>query len=307
MKRTDSILVNRKIFILFAVCLAFLTGCKTAPVVTENKVHASLLLDDEAAMYIHVPSKGNDAFLKQFVLGFNLGINEKDAELLIGKIDDVYASFGSKMDKKRFQIACESKIPSQAGSLLKKNGFTEKSLEAKRLNISGLYKYYEGKNLSIAFPASYLTAISTSVTPMLEEFTVQKVLNGIVKTEEPYREDWIESDLYKWITNDDSKIRFYLVRPQSFLTNLLGLDVSSKTFKLNYAKGSFEKLDDKQYELSLELEFQDERFVKPAVALLSLSFGLTDYSISQDENNKKHVVLSGVKINGQQLIKMFGK
>ena len=59
-----------------------------------------------------------------------------------------------------------------------------------------------------------------------------------------------------------------------------------------------------KYELTLELDFQDKKYVKPAVSLLILALGLTDSELRL--TSPTHVILSGVHLNVSQLINMLG-
>ena len=171
--------------------------------------------------------------------------------------------------------------------------------------------------MQIALPSESQMVFSQNVKPLLDMYNCEKQflnggfsLNGDSEEDNDcdnssiYRNDWKSSDLYGWISSDVPSIHFYIVRPQAFLTNLIGTDISNKVFKLVYAKGNFSKLPNSKYELTLELDFQDKKYVKPAVSLLILALGLTDSELRL--TSPTHVILSGVHLNVSQLINMLG-
>lgn len=304
LKKNSKLNFVLKVFMIFLLSFVFF-GCKSKSV-ESIPVYTFDSLDDEAAMYIHIPPKENAELLVKFILKFYKGISQDDAELIVSKLDDMYASFGSRKNKKRIQIALEGKIPSIVKTMLKKQGFEKKSYNAKSLADSKttMYEYFDSKDMDIAFPSSNQVLISQNVESFIDMFNMEKeVANSQVKLEQPFRSDWKECDLYKWISEQVPSIHFYIVRPQAFLTNLIGTDISSELFKLVYAKGNFSKMPNSNYELTLELEFQNERYIKPAISILRLALGLTDSKVVQ--TSKTHVIVSNVHINSNQLINMF--
>lgn len=318
MKRNKINLFLKKAALILGISFISFTGCKTAPVneLSLNPVKTIDILDDEGAMYIHIPAEENKELLEILVSGFLKGISQSDAKLLVSKVDNVFVSFGSRKDKKRVQMALDGNIPGAAGSLLKNNGYEEKSYSAKSLYEPSVefytaYKYYSSADLQIAMPSSKQVVISKNVEPMLDVYNCERdaeneICGGgqVIDFEEPYRNDWKTCDLYQWIDEDVPSIHFYIVRPQAFLSNLIGSDVSSRVFKLVYAKGNFSKLPNSKYELTLDLEFQDKKYVKPAVSLLILTMGLTDSDIKTV--SPTHVQLTGVHMNTKQLTNMLG-
>ena len=297
----------KKIALISAGCLlavSMMTACKTAPQTAFETPDAFDVLDDEGAMYISIPAKENSDLLEQFISSMKLGVSENDAKTIVSKIDRVYASFGSVKDKKRVQISAEVNVPGAAAGLLKKNGYEEKTVKCDSVYGSDfIYKYYSGA-IEMAFPSSKNVLISKDVVPMIQNYAFEELIaNERIEFSSAYKLDWKQSDLYQWVSEDTETIHFYIVRPQAFLSNLLGSAISTKTFKLNYAKGQFAKLPNSKYELTLELNFQDPRFIKPAISLLGLALGLTDSEAKQIDANT--VKLSGVHVSTKQLIDMF--
>lgn len=296
----------KKIALFSAGCLlavSMMTACKTVPQTSVKTPYAFDVLDDEAAMYISIPAKENSDLLEQFITSMKLGVSDSDAKMLVSKLDRVYASFGSVKDKKRVQISAEANVPGAAG-LLKKNGYEEKTVKCDSVYGNDYaYKYYSGA-IEMAFPSSKNVLISKDVTPMVKNYAFEElIVNDRVDFSDEYKVDWKDCDLYKWVSEDTETIHFYIVRPQAFLSNLLGSAMSTKTFKLNFAKGQFEKLPNGKYGLTLELNFQEPKFIKPAISLLGLALGLTDSEAKQIDANT--VKLSGVHVSTKQLIDMF--
>lgn len=301
--------------LIFLFTLIILIGCKTSSVQQEKKLVAPInLLDDEASMYIHIPIKNNKELCQNILLSYANTISEQDANMILSKIDDIYVSFGSRNDKRRFQISGKANIPSIVNSALKKNGFKKdtyivKSLAEQELSALKSYDYFFNDNIQISFPNSNILCLSKNVKPMLDLYSLEydfinKPLDNALEFEEVYRSDWKQTDLYKWIAEDVPDIHFYIVRPQAFLSNLLGADFSTRLFRLVYSKGSFTKLDNSKYELTLDLEFQDARYVRPAISALILSLGLTDSEIKII--SPTHVQLTNVHLNVKQLANMLG-
>lgn len=316
LKRNKINLFLKKIALICGICFIAFTGCKTVPQVQTalNPVNTIDILDDEGAMYIHIPSEENRELLEILVSGFLKGISSNDAKLLVSKVDNVYVSFGSRKDKKRVQLALDGNIPGVTGSLLKNNGFEEVPYKAQSLFEPSVdafisYKYYKSSELQISMPSTNQVIISRNVEPMIDQYNCERdAVNEIggmtIVFEEPYRDDWKSTDLYQWISEDVSSIHFYIVRPQAFLSNLIGSDVSSRIFKLVFAKGNFSKLPNDKYELTLDLEFQNEKYVKPAISMLILTLGLTDSEIKRI--SPTHIQLTGVHMNTKQLTNMLG-
>lgn len=316
LKRNKNILFLKKIALICGISFMFMTGCKTIPQVTQkplNPVYTFDILDDEGAMYIHIPASENRDLLEVIVSGFFKGLSDSDAKMLVSKVDNVFASFGSRKDKRRIQLAVDGNIPSMLPSALKSNGYSETKYVAKSLyegNPDSLSTYYifESPEMQVGVASPTQIAISKNVKGMLDSYNCERdainEIGGQVILETRYLDDWKSTDLYKWISEDVPSIHFYIVRPQAFLSNLIGSDMSSKVFKLVYAKGNFSKLSNAKYELTLDLEFQNSKYVKPAVSILILTMGLTDSDVKTI--SPTHVQLSGVHLNTKQLVDMLG-
>lgn len=286
------------------VAVSMMTACKTVPQTSFKTPDAFDVLDDEGAMYISIPAKENSDLLEHFITSMKLGVSDSDAKMLVSKLDRVYASFGSVKDKKRVQISAEANVPGAAAGLLKKNGYEEKIVKCDSVYGNDYaYKYYSGA-IEMAFSSSKNVLISKDVVPMIRNYAFEElIVNDCLDFCQEYKADWKDSDLYKWVSEDTETIHFYIVRPQAFLSNLLGSAMSTRTFKLNFAKGQFEKLPNGKYGLTLELNFQEPKYIKPAISLLSLALGLTDSEAKQIDANT--VKLSGVHVSTKQLIDMF--
>lgn len=305
LKRNNKIKTLKTLFISCGIIFAALTGCKTVPQGSRLPVSTFDTLDDQAAMYIRIPADENRELIEKVIVSFYKGMSESDAKILSSRLNTVYASFGSPKDKKRIQLACDGDIPSGMVSLIKKNGFSENTYSAASLaDMSTGYRYYEGNGIQFSFPSSTQVLVSQNVKPMLDLYNKEDEALNNVDFDSDFRGDWKATDLYQWISKPVPSIHFYIVRPQAFLTNLIGTDVSSKVFKLVYAQGNFTKLPNQKYELTLDLEFIDSRFVKPATSMLILALGLTDSEIKTI--SPTHIQLTGVHLSSKQLVKMLG-
>ena len=112
----------------------------------------------------------------------------------------------------------------------------------------------------------------------------------------------LEPELYNYLYEADSEIRFFANKPQSFLTILTGTNLDLKLINVS---GSFicDTKHNDQYLLNLHFNFKNEKFLKAGKVLLTLAFGLTD-SQSYIEGEDQ-LFINGIKIKKEQLYKLL--
>lgn len=329
MKKSGELkLKNKCIKFITTIAVVVLTfvffSCKSLPANNLVPVKTFDMLDDEGALYMHIPAKTNQNFLDVLFTKATKNVDSTSIGMFVSRMGNMYLSIGSKTNKKRYQAAIDMtmSVSSILSDSFKQQGIKkltyvpESKLADSDAKFLG-YQYYAIDNFQIALPSYNQIVFAQDVKPMLNmfDFEQKEVIDLLEDVKEAdikqinssfennSRKDWKSSDLYKWISEDTQDIRFYIVRPQSFLANLLGTNVSVNTFKLKYAKGSFAKLPNSKYELTLELEFLESRFIKPATSILMLALGLTDSEISL--TSPSTILLKGVHLSVDQVADMF--
>jgi hypothetical protein len=108
--------------------------------------------------------------------------------------------------------------------------------------------------------------------------------------------------LYSWLEGAENEIRFYAVKPQSFLTILTGSNLDLKLFDVQGAFFTDENFPS-QYVLDITFNFKNSKYLKAGKTLLTLAFGLTDsQSITINDNSLE---IKGIKISKEQLYKLL--
>lgn len=298
-KHTKWLSVMSAAFILIAAGIA--VACKSAPFVSE--VEPLDLLDSRSAFYIRIP-KDVDSDLVSRMIQNNLdGLSENDAKKISGRIDTVYLGLKKSRKSVDFQISALCSFPKLAVSsaFSKKNGWTSDKLALEGSDKKDVsYTVYKKSGIFAAFPSEYIALAGNSVPSMVERYH-----NISQKIE--YEDDFLlDENIRDWLSYEngihDGQIRFYASMPQSFLTTLIGANLN---FKLIYVKGFLENdpKDENQYITELEFEFRDYRVVPAAHAMLDVAFGLTGSDIQKTSDT--HLVVSGIKINKNQLYKIL--
>lgn len=287
------------LFILVFSIVLF--ACKTVPV--GKYVDPLDLIDSNSSFYLRIPKDVDPALISRMLQNNLKGLSEKDADKITERIDVVY--LGLKKSKKSvdFQISSLCNFPKIAVSsaFSKKNGWTSDKLileDSNKKNVT--YTIYENSGILASFPSENIALIGGSVPEKVEKF------NNLFYSIESEDNFSIQDDMKNWLSLDEiatkDQVRFYASRPQSFLTTLTGANLN---FKLVYVKGFLKNdpKDENQYFTQLEFEFRDPRVVGAAKAMLEVAFGLTDSNIEMTSNT--HLVVSGIKINKNQLYKIL--
>lgn len=296
MKRTNFFLIP-----IFLLVISF-TGCKSLP--TEKvEVNVFDILDKDSSLYLRIPVANHKKLTSEIISSAVKNCSLDNSALITSNIDTIYAGFSTSTNRKRVQIASSVRLPAITNTMLTKAGwksFVPKADELSVITAKGYKSPDESANL-VLFPLSQAACFSDDTSTLVENY-LTAVKNASLSLNSD--DQWHNSSLYSWITEETPNVRFYLVRPQNFLSILLGTELSSRVFKLLYTRGEFEVLEDNSYNLTLELEFLDSRLVKPAVAFIEVSLGLTDAVVSME--SATHVKVSNIHLQLKQFLQMLG-
>ncbi len=286
-------------FILIAT--GIFVACKSTPFVSE--VNPLDLLDSRSAFYIRIPKDVDSILISRMIQNNFEGLSEKDAQKISERIDTVYLGLRKSKKSVDFQISSLCSVPKIAVSsaFSKKNGWTSDKLileGSDKKNVS--YTVYKNSEILAAFPTESIALVGNNVPSMVERYH-----NISQKIE--FKDDFLlDEDIRDWLSYEngmcDGQIRFYASKPQSFLTTLIGANLN---FKLIYVKGLLENdpKNENQYITELEFEFRDSRVVAAAHAMLEVAFGLTGSNVQKTSDT--HLIVSGIRINKNQLYKIL--
>ena len=284
------------IFSLF-LCIC---GCKTTP--QDTKVNPLELLDNKSQFYFRIPTSVDPVLVEKMLKSNVASLTDNDAKLIVSRLNTIYVGYTRRKKSAEYQISTECNFPKAAVSKVfsKKNGFHTESLSLKSNSGLTSYDIYSNNNLDISFPTQSIACLGRSIQDMITEYN--RIENQYPQENFPS----ISAEMFEYLNynsqEDDAKVVFWATNPYSFLTLLTGAQLN---LALSYVRGSFicdPKLD-KQYIMSFEFEFKDERVVRAAKSALMLAFGLADSTVTM--TSPTNISISGIKISKEQIYKIF--
>jgi len=294
LKKTDAILVQILCMGILAVCFI---SCKSVP--QANPVNPLDILDAGSSFYLKIPEKTDPVLVSRILQSGIVGISPENADKITERIDIVYAGLERKLNQTAVQAVVSGIVPRIAVSrAFKKNSGWEFSSVYEKNTAGKLveYVYYTEKSsgMQAAFPSDNIACFGYAVPSMIDSYH-NHAFNGDLSNR-------IQSSVYEWLSEGRDQIRFYAVKPQSFLTVLTGTNLN---LRLAYVKGYMitDQNYTDQYIMTIEFEFNNERMIKAGESMLSLAFGLTN---SQTQlTSPTHLIVSNIKINKKQLYGLF--
>lgn len=282
----------KKLKYLFYIILIFiLAGCKTSPIGTT--VNSLDLLDDKSAFYLSVPTHVDEVLVKEVLKRYMPDVSDKDLDKICSRIYKVYLGINNSKFKTEIQASADTNIPISflPRILSKKNGWTTR--EPVVSNLQGEYKIFNLDNLDLCFPSSNLAFFGREIDEMVSKYDEIFFSSQV---ENPYNSP-LDDEIYTFLNNNSDEIRFYAIKPQSFLNNLTG---TSLNLKLINVQGSFkpDNNSDLHYLLNLNFNFKSEKYLKAGRALLMLAFGLTNSQVYVQDT---HLVLENIQISREQI------
>lgn len=284
-------LINRLFFIF---CLILSTGflaCKSAP--ETFPVEAMDLLDLESEFYISIPNQADPDLIKYFLKKNINNLNEESINLLSERINTIYCGILHEKKSYKIQAAINESIPANfASRKIKKI----KDINKIQYEIdSNIYDSYNYNGLELSLPGNNLALAGRNINEMLQRYdSIHST--GFGQTV------WEDEEIYEFLKSPVNEIRFYSNKADYFLSILIGhqLNLHLKSFK-----GEF-KIDPNyksQYIVDIDLEFQNEKFLRASRSLLALTFGLTGSDIEIIDSNK--LSISNIQLKKELLYKLL--
>lgn len=288
-----------KCFTSFILLSLMVTACKTVP--TGTKVEPLDLLDNNSAFYISVPAQTDPELIQKVLMTKVKGLSPKDAAQISKNVKNIYCGMNKSKNSTEYQISVDADIPL---NLIPK-AFNERNgwqiTKFKPENAVNEYKIYSSPELDLSFPSDKVALIGRDVKDMVLKYeNISSTPADLTLAEENFSD--LDFDMYDWLKNTGNEIHFYANKPQSFLSMLTGAQLDLKLF---YVKGAFFIDPDypDQYILTLNFLFKNEKYRKAGKTVLAIAFGLTDPKsivVNSDE-----VIITGIKLQKQQLYKLF--
>lgn len=278
-----------------------LSGCKSAGNLNVPVIEAFDVLEQDSLMYMKIPVQAHKEFSRAFVASAVPQANDTIVNGIVNNIDTLYMGLATNTDKKRMQISASSSITASNLNLLSKNaGWSKGSVKTDAVTV---YPVYSERQLELSQVCKDIIVLSNrEVKPLIytydSEFKTALEGNTI-------NEDWKASDIHEFVTDTvNDNIRFYMVKPLSLLTNLLGTSLSTTIFQLNFVRGEVEKLPNTKYAVTLELDFKQPNLVTRAAGFVTLALGLTNSQIVMETPTLMKI--TNIEVSMKQLESMLG-
>lgn len=274
------------------------------------KVNAFDTLEQDSNVYLRIPVKVHSELtnnLLKAVIGSD--VSEKYIKNIADSIDMIYLGVGSPQDKGRLQIACDGTISSATKMAL--SSMENWKREIKNVNTVGMYTVYTESNskLQLCVPGSNLICLSKDLTPQLTRYDKEASSQGIASIltgsgENQNASEWKSSEVYQFVGDaKTNNVRIYMDTPIAFVTNLLGVSLSTSIFQLNFLEADVRLLPSGKYSIDLDMEFKKDGLVAKAAAFLNVALLLTDSKASVTDDS--HLTVSGIQVSIAQLQKML--
>lgn len=287
---------NSFIKLIFTLCLTllFITGCQTVPV--SNPVNPLDLLDKESSFYIAVPSKADPELITKLIENNIEGMSETDAENLASRIQVVYCGMNRTRNSTEIQSAIKANVPSALvpKMLSTKNGWSRKTVSIKN---SEDYSVYEREGMNISFPGNQIVCLGRGQEYMLNLYSE---ISNDSEPKESYSE--LPPQMFNYLNDAESEIRFYANKPQSFLTILTGANLDLRLVDV-CGKFTCDPKHENQYNLELDFRFRSDKYLKAGKGLLSLAFGLANGQA--EVVNDSELIIKDIKLKKEQLYRIL--
>ena len=285
---------------------AMLFSCASVLGGDNVKVNAFDTLEQDSNAYIRVPVKVHSELtnnLLKAVIGSD--VSEKYIKNITDSIDMIYLGVGSPSNKGRLQIACDGNISSATKMALSSMENWKK--EIKNVNTTGMYTIYTEANskLQLCVPGSNLICLSKDLMPQLTLYDKEASSQGIASIltgsgANSNASEWKSSEVYKFVGDaETNNVRIYMDTPIAFVTNLLGVSLSTSIFQLNFLEADLTLLPSGKYSIDLDMEFKKDGLVAKAASFLNVALLLTDSKVSITDDS--HLKVNGIQVSIAQL------
>ncbi len=302
----------RKIVLLVAAVLVaeILFSCASVLSGDSVKVNAFDTLEQDSNAYVRIPVKVHSELtnnLLKSVIGSD--VSEKYIKNITDSIDMVYIGIGSPSNKGRLQISCDGNISSATKMALSSMENWKK--EIKNVNTAGMYTVYTETNskLQLCVPGSNLICLSKDLTPQLTLYDKEASSQGIASiltgsSANSNASEWKSSEVYKFVGDaETNNVRIFMNTPISFVTNLLGVSLSTSIFQLNFLEADLTLLPSGKYSIDLDMEFKKDGLVAKAASFLNVAFFLADSKVAVIDDS--HLRITNLQVSMAQLQKIL--
>lgn len=238
-------------------------SCKSTNLSVDS-VDPLALLSKDSSIYVSVPVSNHQELCSKLLYNIVDSVSEKDANLLVSKIDKIYAGLGTVENLSRLELVANIDVPKIAVNsiLSKKNGWDKFSYTSAIVNPSKSYNYFSraDTNLSLAFLSPDIFMCGTYLVPMFDSHALSEKIGDM--------------DYEKYLLQESEDILFYITRPGQYLRNLIG---DSITIGTDYIYGKIIPLENEKnllYEMELNIHLTEAKLAPRLVPVLSLSLKL---------------------------------
>lgn len=289
---------------LFLTSLFF--SCQSAPK-AKRDIGVLDVLDGQAAVFLYIPVKTHERFLKSTIKSFSPKIKDGTCDLIIGRTNEVAVCVGNAIINEKKEPSLQFSAKGSYPEFALKTVFKEqKGWEKKVFNgVNGDYDYFESKNpatleLKAAFPGTF-ALLGNDVENEIAAFDLESSDFSENKTA-PY--NWDES-VYKYLlSGKNNDIMFYAQDPSIAVRAFLGKNIKLGMKSIfgrfyEYSKSA----DNKKFGIDVYIELTDARTMKAATALLKLAIFPTAARISAFDST--HILIQDLVVDYDKLLGFF--
>lgn len=265
------------------------------------------VLDGQSAVFLYVPVKTHEKFLKSAIKSFSPDIKDGTCDLIIGRTNEIAVCIGnvSSGEKKSpvLQFSAKGSYPEFA----LKSVFKEQKGWMKKVfnGVNGDYDYFESKNpatleLKAAFPGTF-ALLGNDVENEIAAYDLESSDFSENKTA-PY--NWDES-VYKYLlSGKNNDIMFYAQDPsiatKAFFGKSIKLGMKSIFGRFyEHSKSS----DNSKFGIDVYIELSDARTMKAATALIKLAIFPVAARISAFDST--HILIQDLVVDYSTLLGFF--
>lgn len=278
----------------------FFFSCKTLPEDSKSKVNSLDLLNYSNNFYLSIPTKVDPDLIKRILQSNVKGLTDDDANQLLERIDRTYIGLTRNYKSTKLQASADVNIPKKyiPSILTAKKGWSKRTFNA--VDPDTKYDIFSQNNMDISFPSNNICCFGESMEYMLQEY------NQIYNTPEDSVIDEkyspLPDEIYDWLFGRSDVIRFYTIKPQTYLSMLIGTNINLQLVNV-WGEIKPDPTNSKMLLLDFSFEFKSEIVKKAGQALLTYTFALTNPEITSESATVLKV--SGIQLPKEQLYKIL--
>ena len=277
-----------------------------------RKVEALSLLDDNSNLYFSIPNNVDNELLEKILRERVSGLAEKEIERIISRVNTIYV--GIDISRKIFstdaiQISVDGNIPKKMVPKLlnKKNGWEVITCNSECARKYPIYTkqiiYGSDEYLNLAFPSNNIACAGRDIEKMLTRYDDFSSLDFLPEMQEENESIMLKDEyFYNYLLESNDEIRFFTNNPNTFLSNLIGINVDLKILTIGGAIVKDDE-DSSKYKMNLKFKFSSNKFLKAGRAILKLAFGFSNKEV--EEGDDSELIIQSVKISKEQIYKLL--